>query len=434
MTRGPRILLVSFYFYPYNGCGFAIRAIKLAKQLHRQGFEVHVLSGGWESEAGDPSYGHDTEGLHLHVANPRPAPPSVADSLSRPDYMRFAGRVLRSVIPFPDNRFRFLPRMTRVIRDLIQAHDIQLMLVTLPPSSTGLLVPLLRRHFPQLPMVLEFRDMWALDPLATPRHAWFRWCQQRLERWTLNQCDLVVSCTPGFTHWVKRQLRDPDRALTILSGYDEDDFDFDPSPPEPGRCIIAYAGTTGGVSGPRTLQNIAEALTRVFEQRPELKQELVVDVIGHCTEQTRQQIAGFTHADSFRLKGFMPHDQALRELDRADILLLNLFDAPGIDLVYPGKIWEYMRLGKPIWIASPPGLLQQLATQTHKLGEWADFNDPAGLARALRTLLDRRADFASHYEIGRTRYPQYACETLFAEYGQRLRDLVARTPSPRMPN
>lgn len=420
----PRILLISYYFYPFNGCGGAIRAIKLAKYLHREGCDVHVLSGGWESESGDLSYARDVEGLHLHVANPDPAPPTVEDNTARPAHLRLAGRLLRSVLPFPDNRFRYLPRLAREAERLIREHDLQLALVTLPPNSTGLLVPMLRRRFPQLPLVLEFRDMWALDPIATPDHAWFRWCQKQLERWTLNHCDRVVSCTPGMTAWVEGQLRRPEKALTILSGYDEDDFHFAPLPREPGRCLISYAGTTGGVAGPRTLEHIDGALSRAFAVRPDLRPELVVEIIGHCDESTKRQIAGFANRDNFRLLGFLPHDRALQELSRADILLLNLFDAPGIEIVYPGKTWEYMRLGKPMWIAAPRGILKDLVTQTHKLGEWAEFTDPAGIAAALLRLLERRSDFSAAYELGEQRYTQYSCGVLFREYAELLRGLI----------
>jgi glycosyltransferase involved in cell wall biosynthesis len=420
----PRLLLLSYYFYPFNGCGGAIRAIKLAKYLHRSGFEVHVLCGGWESESGDLSYARDMEGLHLHVANPAPQAPTIEDNTPRPELLRLGGRLLRSVIPFPDNRFRYLPRLAAEARRLIAEHDLQLVLVTLPPNSTGLLVPMLRRTHPQLPMVLEFRDMWALDPISTPRHAWFRFWQKQLERWTLNRCDLVVSCTPGMTRWVEGQLKEPQRALTVLSGYDEDDFDFEPLPRREGRCLISYAGTTGGVSGPRTLQYIDGALSRVLAARPELRGVLQVEIIGHCDDATRRQIAGFDNTSCFELRGFMSHDQVLVELSRADILLLNLFDAPGIEIVYPGKTWEYMRLGKPMWVAAPKGLLQRLVTETHRLGEWAEFTDPTGLAAALLRLLEHRDDFPAAYEIGADRYRQYACDAVFRPYAERLRGLV----------
>jgi len=426
----PRILLISYYFYPYNGCGSAIRPIKLAKYLRREGCDLHVLCGGWESEFGDPSYARDVEGVTLHVANPHPAAPTVEDNTARPEHLRLAGRLLRSLLPFPDNRFRHLPRMAREAARLIREHDLQLVLVSLPPNSTGLLVPMLKRQFPHLPMVLEFRDMWALDPIATPRHAWFRFCQKHLERWTLNQCERVVSCTPGMTAWVRTQLKSPEHALTVLSGYDEDDFAFTPRAGAPGRLSIAYAGSTGGVAGPRTLEHIDHALGRVFQARPELRQQLVVDIIGHVDDPTRRQIQRFAHADHFHLHGFMPHDKALEALSGADILLLNLFDAPGIDIVYPGKTWEYMRLGKPLWIASPTGILKDLVTESHRLGECAEFSDGEGIAEALLRLLEDPGQWAERYELGTGRYTQYACSTLFAEYARLLASLIKEGPAP----
>lgn len=426
-----RVLFISYYFYPYNGCGSAIRPIKLAKYFKREGLDLHVLCGGWESEFGDPSYARDVEGITLHVANPHPAPPTVEDNTSRPDHLRMAGKILRSVLPFPDNRFRHLPRLAREAARLIREHDLQLVLVSLPPNSTGLLIPMLKRHFPHLPMVLEFRDMWALDPIATPRHAWFRWCQKHLERWTLNHCERVISCTPGMTAWVRTQLKRPEHALTVLSGYDEDDFNFSPRASTSGSLRISYAGSTGGVAGPRTLEHIDHALKQVFQARPDLREGLEVEIIGHVDDATRQQISAFTHAQHFKLLGFMPHDQALEALSGADILLLNLFEAPGIEIVYPGKTWEYMRLGKPLWIASPRGILQELVTKTHRLGEWAEFTDAEGIAQALLRLLDDQEHWPQRYELGTSRYTQYACSTLFGDYARLLGELARQGETRR---
>ncbi|MFA7332233.1 MAG: glycosyltransferase family 4 protein [Candidatus Delongbacteria bacterium] len=416
------ILLIAYDFHPFVGGGGSVRMVKLAKYLHRDGLPIIVLTGGFESKDADPSLGSELEGITISVANPHPVAPSVQDKARRPRWLRVAGWVFRSVIPFPDNRFRYLPAMLRRAKALILEHGIDTVLITSPPNSMSLLVPLLRRWRPNLKLVLDVRDMWALDPLQTPNTAWFRWTQTHLERWTINQADRVVSVTPGFDAWIRQQLREPERAALITNGYDEEDFGPDLPQPEPGGLVLGYAGATGGISGPYSFQGILDALDKVLDRRPQLVGRLVLRIYGHNNRALAQRVAAMRHPEVVELCGFLAHRQVLRALSACHILLNYMFTMPNGHLVYPGKTFEYLRLGRPILLASPPGILRELILESGR-GEAADGEDADGIAAALERMLDRlaqggypeRPDFHLRYERG----------ALARRYAGLLRELAA---------
>jgi len=363
--------------------------VKLTKYLHRLGHPLMVLTGGFESRDADPSLDQELEGIPIHVANPRPIHASVADYANRANALRWAGRLLRSVLPFPDNRFRYLPAFFSAARQLIDQHGIRTVLITSPPNSMSLLVPLLRVWRKDLMVILDFRDMWALDPQLTPDTAWFRWTQRLLERWTIRQADLVVSCTPGHGVWIRRQLRDPNRSHVITNGYDEEDFHGPlPEPSAGGPFLLTYAGSIGGVNGPHSLRHPLAALRLLEARRPDLAGQIVLQVAGHVAETERRLLADMGAPGRVRLLGFLPHREALAALSASHAILILLFVRPHVDLVYTGKLFEACRLARPLLVCAPPGLLAEFVGQ-RDLGEVADPLDPEAISLALERLMDR---------------------------------------------
>ena len=52
------------------------------------------------------------------------------------------------------------PVLLRVARRIVKERKIDLVLITVPPFSSALLVKKLRKEFPHLAIVVDFRDEW----------------------------------------------------------------------------------------------------------------------------------------------------------------------------------------------------------------------------------------------------------------------------------
>lgn len=426
-TAGPPLLLVVYDFPPFVGGGAVVRMVKLAKHLHRLGHPVTVVTGGFESRNADPGILDELEGIPVRVAAPHPVTASVTDHTHRPRWLRLGGAILRSVLPFPDNRFRYLPAFLRTISEQVDIMKPALVLITSPPNSMGLLVPLLKRRFPRLPVVLDYRDMWALDPVMTPHTRWFRWTQHLLERWTIRQADALVTVTPAFAAWFDGRLPAGRRSIVITNGYDEEDYGFTPDTPDPAKLTFGYAGTTGGVSGPLVFDALFAAFDRLLEERPALLDTLEIRIIGAISPELLALQARYKVGACLRLEGFLTHREVQRRLSGCDALLNNLHYLPNSGRIYPGKTFEYLRLGRPMLATAPEGVLRQLVRST-RTGEECEGNDPAAILPALRRLVDR-CRTPGAYDTGNPAvYEPFERGALAARYRQVLMECIERRP------
>jgi glycosyltransferase involved in cell wall biosynthesis len=383
------ILLIAYDFHPFVGSGGSVRMVKLAKYLHRLDQPLVVLTGGFESRDADQSLDHELTGIPIEVASTNPVMPNIIDHANRASSLRLAGRILRTFLPFPDNRFRYLPAMFTAARKLIHARGIRTVLITSPPNSMSLLVPLLRYWRKELRLVLDFRDSWALDPQMSPNTSWFRWTQRMLEHLTVNQADLVITCTPGLDKWIQSQLKRPSTAHLITNGYDEEDFPSNlPESPRDGRFLLTYAGSIGGVNGPHSLQKMMEAMQLLEKRRGDLACRLVLQIAGHVSPIERDRVAGLLTTSRMEFLGFLPHRQALEIQAASHAILIMLFEKPNVDRVYTGKLFEACRLAKPLLVSAPPGILADFVT-SRDMGEVTPATDADAICRGIERLMDR---------------------------------------------
>ena len=391
------ILLIAYDFHPFVGGGGAARMLKLAKYFHRAGRQVHVLTGGFETRNADSSLGKQIEGVTIHVASSAPVKPGLDDAVLRTRMKRWAGLLIRSIVPFPDNRFRFLPAMYHKAKWVIEQYDIEKTVVTSPPNTMSLLVPMLKRVFPNKVFVLDVRDMWALDPLLAPDNFFFRWEQRLLEKHTLRRADYIVSVTPGYHEWICKQLGSDTKATVITNGFDEEDFSINPlKPPEHG-LTLGYAGAMGGLSGPHSVEPVCQALDVLLHRDPSVRDTLRIKLIGNCAY-AEPIVHRYECKDMIELLGHLPHSKSLQALSGCHGLLHILFDLPLTDIIYPGKTFEYLRLMKPIVVLSRPGILRDLILGLGA-GEAADIDNTEQIADAFERLISNREHLDQAYSL-----------------------------------
>jgi len=121
---------------------------------------------------------------------------------------------------------------------------------------------------------------------------------------------------------------------------------------------------------------------------------LRVRLVGNMGARFAAAVAAFSqrHPGVIDAVPYLPHGQALAELMAADALLLVVGGGrgPAVRGWLPGKIFEYLRSGKPVLTLGDPGGDAARLMHEHGRGPVVGDDDTAGIAQALSALLQGR--------------------------------------------
>lgn len=393
----PRRLLIISYVFPPCGGITVQRALSFAKYLPENGIEVHVLTA---SNAAAPVR---DPGLLRHV------PPQVtvhhALTLEPPFYLRkklwaladrrakaasaqpatgganHSGGGLRSLVKsvlMPDPQVLWKPMALRAASRIIRRHNIDTVLVTAPPFSVFLIGNELKRRYPHIRLISDFRDEWLrfyltdFDFLADSKT---RARAEAIERETIERSSLVLAVTRSSLDEISsRYSGQPASKFALLAnGYDPDALQQVERRwhGNTGRMVVTHVGTAYKTASPAYYLDAVDSLPEEIRSRIETR------FIGRIAE-TEQRI--FENRKSrVELLGFLPQAEALRRTSETDYLLLTMTN----DFSLPGKLFEYLATGKPVLALSPRnGEVDRLLAETR-----GGFCVPHDNPEAIRELL-----------------------------------------------
>jgi glycosyltransferase involved in cell wall biosynthesis len=213
----------------------------------------------------------------------------------------------------------------------------------------------------QIPWVADFRDPWTDSAMGyfNP-FKWRRRLDVRLERRIYQIADLTIANTISNRQTILTKHQVPvEKVLTITNGYDEEDFaDIPPAPPCVNRFRIMYAGSFYGSYNPTVfLQAFREFL------RTEPDANVVLTLAGSCCSWAKGFIKDPMVLRHLEPLGYLPHRHVCKLLAGSD-LLLHVYPK-GIPYSVPGKLYEYLRTGRPIVaVCDRPSELASLLEQT----------------------------------------------------------------------
>jgi glycosyltransferase involved in cell wall biosynthesis len=131
-----------------------------------------------------------------------------------------------------------------------------------------------------------------------------------------------------------------------------------PSPPRD-RLVLSYAGTVYRLTSPQVL---LRAVRKLHTREPELAKLLEVRFIGRVVDTELEAFEGMEALGVKRL-GYVPHGEVLARLGASHMVMVIQSDHPGGEGIYPGKVFELMKLGRPILTISPTGELTRLVEE-----------------------------------------------------------------------
>jgi glycosyltransferase involved in cell wall biosynthesis len=398
------VLLVNYTFPPVGGVN-VLRVASLARYLPAHGIRVDVLTTRNPSSVGlDPSLLNDIPPeVTVHRTITLDLPFGVKKTIKRlltgskppteqapkdapagkPNPLK---RIVQDAL-LPDPQVTWVPILSRAAPRIIRERKIDLVLISCAPFSTLRLAETLRKQFPRLPIVLDFRDEWLSTTFDVASFNFSR--SERSRSFSIQaEARAVASATAvvSVTEAARREIRSrypqhpEQKFLYVPNGFDATRLSptaTAQSPRKDARIAIAYVGSVYASTEPTKL---VEALKSLPD---DVRSRFLIRFIGHV-EEPRYRAALLELGDMVELQGYLPQREALAVMNEADYVLLITHDRLNVS----AKFYDYIGAGKPILACIHPGGDARLLLDQLRAGWWADSQDVA----AMRALFQQAAD------------------------------------------
>lgn len=396
------VLIICYGFPPIGGGGVP-RPLKMAKYLGEFGWKVHVLTV-------DPAY-HATldptllaqlpPEVAIYRAKEIPLLPkrggAAASSSSsaggastpRPSLNGAVKKqiinVLKAVKPYlliPDDQILWMPNALKLGREIMRREKIDVIFSTSGPATNHLVARKLASEF-GCKWVADFRDPWTQN-MHTSGIPWRERWEERMEAGVMTEADAITTVTATFAENFRKKYKDRIKRLELIyNGFDQADFEgLTPIHTVPGKFHAVYAGILYQKRNPRLLlQAIRELIDAGDVKQDDLMLSFagVFDYPGYSENRDCVEALGLENI--VRVMGNLPHKEALGLMKGADALLLIGDVAADAGAYIPGKLYEYMGIGKPILALNKAGEATEII-ENFRLGQVADPEDKEAVKQA----------------------------------------------------
>jgi len=361
-----RVLIITYYWPPNGGAGVQ-RWLKMAKYLPKHGWQPVVYTPE------NPEIITPDEALAKEV-------PPEAEIIKRPInepytfYKRLTGRKaddkvhlgflnegkkkswredlavwVRGNAFIPDARVWWVKPSVKFLTGYLEKHPVDAIVSTGPPHSMHLIALGLKKRFPHLRWIADWRDPWTnidfyhqlkLTARADRKH-------HRLERVVLTTADVNVAV--GWTMAAELDALGARRTEVITNGWDQADL---PSPPPPVDDAYSLVHV-GSMTASRDIPQLWPLLAERCRADPAFGDKLVLRFVGPVDQQVLANIERTGLANKVERVGSVDHALAMREMARARVLLLSVNDSANAKGVLTSKVFEYLATGRPILAFGP---------------------------------------------------------------------------------
>ena len=251
---------------------------------------------------------------------------------------------IRGNLFIPDPKVLWIkPSIIYLEKKLIE-NSIDTIISTGPPHSMHLIALALKNKL-NLKWIADFRDPWSeLDMLnefhltksSINRH-------KLLENQVLKKCDI---CLTVSEKWVKMFSELGARSVKLITnGYDEEDFKgFTEISKD--KFVIGHFGLINHLRNPTMLWH---ALNQICKENKDFDSKLEIILSGNIDLNILSKIENFKYLKGkIKNLGYLSHSEVIKQYNKANVLLLLLFNSESGEGNYPGKLFEYMATQKPI--------------------------------------------------------------------------------------
>jgi len=393
-----KVLIIS-YFWPPAGGITVLRCLKIAKYLRDYGWEPIVYTAdGAQYPYLDPGNVQDVPENMTILRQPIIEPLEAFKRLSgrktndplsnivhvrdrKTSWMDAVGIWVRGNFFIPDARALWVGRSVRYLTRWLRDNPVDAIFSDGPPH-TNTLIACRVAQATGTPWLADFQDPWTqVDYYKLLRIG--TWADRRhkaLEQEVFHTAEAITIASPSWKHDLESIGA---RNVEVLYyGYDEDDFTrLQPAPSA--RFTLLHAGLLGFDRSP---DNVISALAELVQEEPDFAASLRVLFYGEVDFGIKAAFDRAGLSQHLETPGTAARKTVLEAALGADILLLPLNKADNVKGRIPGKVFEYIRAGKPILGLGPEDSDAAGLLQTYQAGEMIDYADVARAKDFIRSV------------------------------------------------
>jgi glycosyltransferase involved in cell wall biosynthesis len=332
-----KVLIVAYHFPPQAESSGYLRSLKFCRYLPEEGWQPRVLTVHPRAyERTNPSQLTEIP-ASVHVDR--------VFALDTQRHLSFRGRYPRA-LALPDRWVSWCLGAILSGYRTIRREKCDVVLTTFPIASAVLIGWILHR-LTGTPWVADFRDSMTEPDYPRDRSTWrvYRWLEQRTVR---DASRLIFTASSAVRMYLERYPGlSPDRCSLILNGYDEEDFrNLLPSPTVQSQPLrLVHMGLLYPIE--RDPKPFFRAVSQLQRDGKLDAARVRIELRASGYESSYEpMIRAEGIEDLVHLLPPLPYRDALQNSANADGLLL--FQAACCDHQIPAKVFEYLRLAKPI--------------------------------------------------------------------------------------
>lgn len=354
-------LLLTYYWPPGAGPGVH-RWLRFSRYFKHADWGLHVFSpdeAAWpiRDEALVQHISSDIIQVRRPIFEPhkylgKKNNPNIGGGITRSKKSSLLQRLIiwiRGNVFIPDARVFWIGPSIRFLRKYLKLHpEIDTLISSGPPHSLHLIARALKKEFPQLKWVADFRDPWTEIDFYHELNIgkWADSRQKKLEQAVLKEADKVITVSDACAEGLERI---GGRTVEVVTNG----FEF-PKPLPKGQLdshfTLAHFGSMSMARNPEVLW---KALAFCINENEEFKKLLKIHLFGPVDFGVFERIEHYGLSKYVEHIDHVNHAESVRLQQNTGVLILVVNDVPGSKGILTGKLFEYLAANRPILAIGP---------------------------------------------------------------------------------
>jgi len=311
-------------------------------------------------------------------------------------------------------------------------------IVSVPPHSWLRIIPWLKLKYPSLPLIIDFRDGWTSTGIFRAKSSIRRFWQDYIEKKVILSADGVIFMSLGLKRfYLNKYGKGLPYSEIIFNGYSKRfwnningikiNTNFLTQKHRP--CIIKYVGSMGfSTKSFRSPYNIFLALESCLKKRIISSSDFILSFTGNIGN--TEILNDFPLLrPMIRINNPVSPLDALKEMKNADFLLLTHKKEEGAEEVLTGKIFDYLRAGKPIIAITPKNCGIKKFLDDLDIGVWANINDINDISKKIKDILktfrsDKWHEWSKKNTLNLSGIGEYSREYQYQKFEKYIKKIV----------